>query len=282
MHGMTADAPPAPTPAAPNWDAISQDVHCPLCEYNLRGLTNQRCPECGYAFRWRELLDPTQRRHPYLFEHHPECKIRAFVRTAIGGWRPARFWKTMNPVQPSHPGRLLLYWLIAVFIYAAIAEAASGVLGYVYALRYGLFPIKNLVLQFMFHPGTLIMLSVPIIYTWLVFLSLQIFQISMRRVRVRPIHVLRCVLYSYDIVTVVGLLAALAVGVLLFSPVFRGNEDWVLGLFLFFIAVGMYRMWMAYRYYLRFEHAFLTVFFAHIIALLSLPIAMIPLAMFGR
>ena len=28
-----------------------RDVSCPLCGYNLRGLTVPRCPECGNAFR---------------------------------------------------------------------------------------------------------------------------------------------------------------------------------------------------------------------------------------
>jgi hypothetical protein len=28
-----------------------RDVYCPLCEYNIRGLTTPRCPECGQALR---------------------------------------------------------------------------------------------------------------------------------------------------------------------------------------------------------------------------------------
>ena len=29
----------------------TRDVKCPLCGYNLRGLTSGRCPECGEALR---------------------------------------------------------------------------------------------------------------------------------------------------------------------------------------------------------------------------------------
>src|SRR3954449_9349849 len=90
---------------APDWDAQREDLACPLCGYNLRGLREPRCPECGYRFRWADLTDPprapgeprcpecgyrfrwadltapARRVHPYLFEHHPERN----------GWS---FWKT--------------------------------------------------------------------------------------------------------------------------------------------------------------------------------------------
>ena len=91
-----------------------QDVHCPLCDYDLRGLTEARCPECGAPFDWDELRDPTRRKHPYLFEHHPERNLWSWFRTLIGGLLPRRFWKTLSPVQPSKPRRLLLYWILCL------------------------------------------------------------------------------------------------------------------------------------------------------------------------
>jgi hypothetical protein len=30
---------------------FDRDAECPLCKYNLRGLTSPRCPECGEALR---------------------------------------------------------------------------------------------------------------------------------------------------------------------------------------------------------------------------------------
>src|SRR5687768_8144850 len=95
--------------AAPNARAPDHDVACPLCGYNLRGLADPRCPECGYAFTWEDLLDPARQKHPYLFEHHPRRNIVSFVRTLIGGLRPRRFWRTLNPAMPSRPFRLALY-----------------------------------------------------------------------------------------------------------------------------------------------------------------------------
>ena len=56
--------------------AEAETLHCPLCEYNLRGLSEPRCPECGYRFEWAELRDPSRRLHPYLFEHHPEIIVK--------------------------------------------------------------------------------------------------------------------------------------------------------------------------------------------------------------
>ncbi len=34
---------------------LDEDVLCPECNYNLRGLTVPRCPECGLRFDWSEI-----------------------------------------------------------------------------------------------------------------------------------------------------------------------------------------------------------------------------------
>src|SRR5438067_674590 len=103
------------------------DVHCPLCDYNLRGLAEPRCPECGAKFDWDELRNPARRLHPYLFEHHPERNIRSLFRTLIGGLMPGRFWKTLLPVQPSRPRRLIAYWLLCLLLVFLIAVVQYGI-----------------------------------------------------------------------------------------------------------------------------------------------------------
>jgi len=108
---MQAIALPEPN-APPDWDAVAETIVCPVCGYNLRGLVEPRCPECGYRFQWSALLDPAERLHPYLFEHHAERNVRSFLRTLIGGLRPTRFWSGLQPAQPSRPRRLLVYWVI--------------------------------------------------------------------------------------------------------------------------------------------------------------------------
>ncbi len=38
--------------------------HCPKCDYDLRGLTAPRCPECGSAFSTREIAAYKDQRWP--------------------------------------------------------------------------------------------------------------------------------------------------------------------------------------------------------------------------
>ena len=98
---------------APDWSTFDRNVLCPLCDYSLRGLTEPRCPECGHRFTWQHVLSPEAQLHPYLFEHHPRRNAWSFWRTQLGGLLPRRFWRTLNPSQPSRPQRLVLYWLLA-------------------------------------------------------------------------------------------------------------------------------------------------------------------------
>src|SRR5712672_2149158 len=102
--------------AAPSWETQQSEITCPMCEYNLRGLAEPRCPECGYRFAWKDLLDAKSRPHPYLFEHHPERNFKSFWQTAWGGLRPWKFWSTLHAGQTSKPRRLVFYWFAAVFV----------------------------------------------------------------------------------------------------------------------------------------------------------------------
>ena len=119
-----------------------------------------------------------------------------------------------------------------------------------------------------------------LLWPWLTFASLLVFRASMRRARVRPVHVLRCVIYSAD----AAVLAALLVGLIWFfyDPWFArawywGGTWWSLGsnsavsiaLAVMFTLLT-YRLWIAFRRYLRFEHALATALASQImIALLT-------------
>ncbi len=103
---------------------ISVSIPCPLCEYDMRGLPEPRCPECGARFTWKELLE--DRPHPYLFEHHPERNVVAFLRTALGGLRPLKFWKTLRPTHRIVARRLTWYWAIVCVL---MASSVLGIYG---------------------------------------------------------------------------------------------------------------------------------------------------------
>jgi hypothetical protein len=127
---MTAP-PTALTDAPPDWPTLSTDLTCPLCGYNLRGLADPRCPECGFAFRWGELLDAKRDRHPWLFEHGRGRNVRTFLATYVRTPLPRRFWRSVTPANPVHLGRLLLYWLVASLPLVAIVVAPLEVPGMV-------------------------------------------------------------------------------------------------------------------------------------------------------
>jgi len=305
-----------PQEAAP----LDEAVPCPLCHYDLRGLTEPRCPECGFRFTWPELLDPARRLHPYLFEHHPERNVWSFFRTAWGGLRPKKFWTNLHPAQPSRPKRLIAYQLCVM-----------GLLGFVFGVAYlrsafdvakdmqgsrawftarinaaatnpGSAPWVNELIQkhgsaqaaidaIAPHPtlgqifGEIwrhrslrrelvrigMMLTIPFfIWPFLTYFSLMVFRWSMRRARVDPVHVLRCVTYSSDF----AVAAALALGMaLLFVPfVYNASgalDEFGLGVCAISILVFMYRLQSAYRRYLRFDRPLATIMASQVIVFLS-------------
>jgi hypothetical protein len=308
MTQIVADTAPAADP-----------VPCPMCDYDLRGQPEPRCPECGYRFEWPELTDPDLKRHPYLFEHHPRRNVWSFFRTMAGGLRPRRFWSSLRPSQPSRPLRLVLYWLVASLLvpigYAGVfahtcyryapdndrerasllvaytgyyrrfapsgrpppnTNGAPTAQAYVDTLRpptwtpsyvayvYRLFYDKEFdqhldaVLVYLAWPG-------------LTLATLMIFRASMRRAKVKPVHVLRCTLYCCDAAPWLLAVALLAVPPLIHHFDLRryiGHRDAVVSAVLF-AAVTAVRLMAAYRHYLRFDHPAATAAASQAIVLLS-------------
>ena len=109
------------TTAGPTADA---DLPCPLCGYNLRGLADPRCRECGFAFRWDELLDARRAEQPFLFEHGHRGLARRFVQTYALSALPRRFWRRVTPANPVGVGRLIAYWAVVNVLLVVVAVAA--------------------------------------------------------------------------------------------------------------------------------------------------------------
>jgi hypothetical protein len=230
----------------PDWSSIAETHRCPLCDYDLRGLVQPRCPECGFQFQWDEIFTPGRQLHPYLFELHPERNVWSYFATKLGGAAPWRFWQKLRPTTASRPRRLLLYWLISAPL---VSLALVG--GFVEFARHSMATSaiyrRNLQLMLATHPddpgvqqviarygsvdkaldaraprpysarfiGMLydlyrrdhgwmslsyawLTVIAFICWPWLTFAALLLFQASLRHARVRPVHVLRCAVYSCD------------------------------------------------------------------------------------
>ena len=290
--------PPLPIPSAIPLASVlaAHELRCPMCGYNLRGLTEPRCPECGYRFEWRDLLDADRRVHPYLFEHHPERDAWSFYRTATGLLRPSKFWSSLRPTQPSRPGRLVGYWVIAMAVTllgAAAPYLAEGIAinvawnrvrlvpsvrGYSYgkptAPSRDLFDPQGFSSAWrQIGPGFLAVWILACAWPWLTFLTLMIFRMSMRRAKVFPVHVLRCVLYSGDTFMWAGL-AVLVLSVLMSAGATEGigGRELLHATAVIVLATAVVVVWRlaaAYKLYLQFDHPVATVLAAQCIVALA-------------
>ncbi len=323
--------PAASADRAPDWGAVSDEVLCPLCEYNLRGIAQPRCPECGYRFKWEEMLDERRRRHPYLFEHHPERNVGSFLRTAHGGLRPRRFWSSLHPVQPSRVSRLLAYHLIASMAAIVLSVSAlaletglaqggfssgfranmsvtinntSGALKQYAESRYGsvqgyvnaVYPrsTRATILQGTWRtiqkswpigsgPGAMLLVRYApvVLWPWATVLSLLIFQMSMRRIKVRPIHLLRAAIYTHDVVICVTLAMFLfAMGKLALNfpdSILLVVFEWLPIGCAFLLVLLCYRLHAATMLYLRFDRAWAVVVASQVIVVLILLNLILPL-----
>jgi hypothetical protein len=115
-------------------------------------------------------------------------------------------------------------------------------------------------------------------WPWLTFAALMVFQVSMRRVRLRPIHVLRCVVYAGDLMIWVSVAMLVAIGVEMYRDSALAAQRYNIGpanMFLvcampFALLVLAMRVAFAYRLYLRFRHAIAVAITSQVIVWLLL------------
>ncbi len=238
---------------APNWSTDAEEVLCPLCEYNLRGLTEARCPECGATYRWRELLNPDLRRQLDLFE--VRRGPRAFFHTLKQTFWAERFWQGMHPRQPVHGERLMRYLLLTVGPSVAAIIVLIGIVCRDHAAC-GLIGCRDMWKQLVLAHLDVVTLALgPMIVVGTLFALRG----SMRIARIQSRHVLRAFAYSLDILLVAFVLLAAYYGItyLLFD-IFGGQEASSVGTAIIsgpaFLFVGA-RLAVAYRRYLRFPES---------------------------
>ncbi len=94
------------------------DIPCPHCEYNLRGLIEPRCPECGRIF------DPYKVLHDFR-ETQPPLPILWVIRSVYN--HPLRFWGLREVRRSRGPRRLQLFFAL-LYVPAALAMICVGLI----------------------------------------------------------------------------------------------------------------------------------------------------------
>lgn len=253
MHsgGLQTRAPHAGATTAAPADMESA-LPCPLCGYDLRGLTSGRCPECGHAFDPAELR-AAQRREadrplPWLIEYPPTGRlglIRNALLTPLLTLRPFWFWRRMRPSMRIEREKLLLYpwlsWLaLALVVFAVVLIEPFAFWAETFLHRFLTLDSRyaNHRMQsgwgwyWSLRPRCAAAL-VPVIllgaWPWLTLGILASFRASLRQARIVPSHLLRCVTYSADLAVPVGILLFLTSGVLPHWPSrFDATDTWEL------------------------------------------------------
>lgn len=79
--------------SGPAWDTISHPVQCPQCGYELRGISDPRCPECGLHFRWEVLLSRAAQFNSERYGGAVDVRRDPMLlRVGFLLFRPFRFW----------------------------------------------------------------------------------------------------------------------------------------------------------------------------------------------
>lgn len=304
--------------SAPDWETVSRELRCPLCEYNLRGLVDPRCPECGFTFTWAELIDAETNRHPYLFEHQRKRNVWSFFMTFWNESFPSTFWRELSPAQPIRVRRLMIYWLLSnVLLFTTLVIPLWGGARQVIRFRsarlqnvtilpngdysetipnsnfrnpflptqqFGmsvpqtvvtiypkaqldfdyppLFSARGLELAQLYSryrsgPNTVILV---IAWPWITALGLMIFQASLRRAKIRQIHIYRCALYSCSF-------PLIYIGVTFICEILRITFPWAI---LTCAMVCTWRLGTAYKKYMRFDHAYAVALSTQVITVMVL------------
>jgi hypothetical protein len=104
---------------------IADDLLCPKCSYNLRGLVEYRCPECGTPFDPAKL---TSSAIPWLHRRR-SGRVRAFWHTAIlVTFRPSSLCREFSR-SLSYSDSQRFRWTVVAMLYMPLLIATISVYG---------------------------------------------------------------------------------------------------------------------------------------------------------
>lgn len=307
---------------APDWGSISRDILCPLCDYNLRGLIEPRCPECGHRFEWKQVLAQGDPIHPFLYEHQAHRPVWSFLTTLGRSLFPQSFWKTVLSIHRPVVARLIRYWTLlllpgVVLVIGMMIVNLPYQQAHLDAHRRQLtnqwnnpsYPYANELIRiygsiqaaidqaappptflnsigWMFRNDRNLtrhiipLLGSVLLWPWFTLASLLIFRMSLAQARIKTGHVLRCVIYTQDLILIA---LPLAVLVLRMTPDLSTSGGFLLPdaavivmlqgplqVLPLMLLITTWRLWRSYHHYLRFPHALATAVASQVIVGLAL------------
>lgn len=298
VHTASFDVESVLRDGVPDWERIEFDVCCARCGYNLRGLAQPRCPECGLEFEWALALRQAVSESDFLFEHQWRRRpIRSFVVTVWRSFRPRKFWRSVSIHERIEAGPLTLLLVISVVLIPVCVRVVGH--GSLLCIRlienYNASPywwwrtrwrrVVIVVLNTLTALG--VGAAIPLSFASRLAIAMAVMMLSvlgvililrqtLRECRVRPVHVLRIVAYTAipialleTLVTMAGIGASRVTGGPYFVPhALLADNVWFPLTVVLSLAIPTIYLGAGLREYLGLPHARAIAFAAALVGLL--------------
>ncbi len=280
----------------PKWETIDFDLPCSRCGYDLRMLTVARCPECGLAFSWREVLTAREQQDPWLLEFGwRKWPVRSLLYTWGLSLSPWHFWRRASIHDRIRSGPLVFLLLVSgpLLLMAYLGSMAGlGVLLAAVTDAYylpGLMAIADIaedVGSLLFEAGAVsIWTGMMVIALVVQAATLASLRETLGRCRVRTVQILRVAGYTaFPIAVGWMVMAHVLVGISRLLPMSFRWEMFVAQIAMMSMPVLVPTVVLGYplRRYLELPRAWLLALAAGIIGYLTAAVVLVGIANAGR
>ncbi len=253
-----------------NWtDAVPiEELTCLRCGYHLFGLDRTRCPECGTDFTWEEVLAEYRRRAKPWFEYQWRRRpVRSLVRTWRTTLRPQRFWSEMDIHDPPRLRPLIGMIALSLMLSLAIWPLGWALADWLWSWRWsagntwrraqwgswgGLIDRWTAVLN---DPTVYSTLACAAVWMLTSLGALLIFRQSMRRYKVRTVHVVRVWVYALAMMLWVAMIVPFLPSLITAVWGFPVDPFLPTYCYLFLVPYVVWSIHHAYKRYLRMRHS---------------------------